>query len=145
MTGEEMFEWQAEMSVGIEEFDSHHQRIIELINKLAASKSSGDEKTITREVLTELVNYAVYHFFAEEAFMEKINYPEYPQHWDEHLKLTEKTLQLLGDLKTGKANIGQEVLDFLVEWLTTHIMVIDMKYAIFFKEHTLEANMGANS
>lgn len=132
-----MFEWQAEMSVGVEEFDSHHQRIIELINKLAASKVSGDAKAITREVLTELLNYTVYHFFAEEAFMEKINYPEYPQHWEEHLKLTEKAFQLLGDLKTDRTNIGQEVLDFLVEWLKTHIMGTDMKYARFFKEQAV--------
>lgn len=57
------------MAVGIEEFDVHHKRIIELINKLHASLTAGEGNAATREVLAEAVNYTVYHFFAEEASM----------------------------------------------------------------------------
>ncbi|MBI5847310.1 MAG: hemerythrin family protein [Nitrospirae bacterium] len=126
-----MIEWQTDMTVGIEEFDTHHKRIIALINKLHASLKAGEGREVTGEVLTELVNYTVYHFFAEEAFMEKYNYPEYAQHRTEHLNLTSKTLDLLEDLNKNNKNVGPEVLEFLVNWLKNHIMVTDKKFQPF--------------
>ncbi len=119
------------MSVGVDEFDAHHKRIIELINKLNVSLTEGGGSAVTREVLTELVNYTVYHFFAEEAFMEKYSYPEYAQHRTEHLNLTAKTLDLMEDLNKTNVNLGQEVLDFLVNWLKNHIMITDKKFDPF--------------
>ena len=49
-----MFEWKNNMSVGIEEFDAHHKRIIDLINRLAASLKIGDALKVIREALAEL-------------------------------------------------------------------------------------------
>jgi len=132
-----MFEWQENMSVGIREIDSHHKRIIALINKLEASLGKGEDQAITAEILTEVSNYTIYHFFAEESLMEKHGYPGYEQHKSEHLKLTGITFDFMGKLSGNKTSLGQELLDFLINWLKDHILVTDMKYAPFFHDKGL--------
>jgi len=132
-----MFVWQATMSVGIGEFDSHHKRIIELINKLGASLVQGDSASVTREVLAEVSNYTLYHFFAEEDLMVKHGYPDYDAHRKEHLELTAQTLQLMNNVYGEQAAIGREVYEFLVNWLNNHIMITDKKYSAFFSARGL--------
>jgi hemerythrin len=129
--------WQQEMSVGVAEFDIHHKRIISLINKLQSSVARDADGNITREVLTELANYTIYHFFAEEELMDKYGYPGYTSHRKEHLELTAKTLQLMEDAFRSKVSIGDEVLRFLVSWLKNHIMITDKKYTAYFTEKGL--------
>jgi len=124
--------WQDEMSVGVSEFDTHHKRIIALINKLQSSVARDDDGSITRDVLTEVSNYTLYHFFAEEDLMDKYGYPGAEAHKKEHLELTSKTLQLMNDAFRNRINIGGAVLDFLIRWLKQHIMITDKQYSAFF-------------
>ena len=129
-----MIEWNDSMSVGVAEFDDHHKRIMALINKLEASVQKGDDPGITNEVLAEVSNYTVYHFFAEEEVMEKYAYPGYEQHRQEHIALTSRAFQLMSDAQTGGAVLGQDVLTFLVGWLKNHILGTDKKYEPFFRD-----------
>jgi hemerythrin len=129
--------WNDALSVGIGEFDSHHKRIIALINKLQSSVQRDDDGSVTREVLAEVSNYTLYHFSAEEDLMEKYNYPGYAEHREKHLELTARTLQLMDDAYRQKKDVGQEVLEFLVHWLKDHIMVTDKQYTTFFREKGL--------
>jgi hemerythrin len=138
-----LFKWSSDLSVGIEEFDSHHKRLIQLINDLNDAISAGNEATATREVLTELTNYTMYHFFAEEEAMQKYGYPGYQQHRQEHIALIEKTLGFVQDWHRGETGLGREVLEFLKGWLMHHILHTDKKYIPFFHandftERTLE-------
>jgi len=132
-----MFMWQANMSVGVMEFDAHHRRIIELINKLSASLEKDDNPAVVREVLAEVANYTLYHFFEEEDLMTKHGYPEYPAHRKEHLDLTAKTFQLMNNAYGDHVVIGAEVYDFLVSWLKNHILITDKKYTAFFQARGL--------
>jgi hemerythrin len=126
-----LFEWTADLSVGIEEFDSHHKRLVQLINKLHDSIHAKDENIVIEEVLAELSNYTLYHFFAEEDIMQRYEYPQYFEHRKEHLSLTEKTLDFIQDLHNKKAGLSVNVLDFLKEWLRHHILETDKNYAPF--------------
>ncbi|MGC2064500.1 MAG: bacteriohemerythrin [Thermodesulfovibrionales bacterium] len=129
-----LIEWKDNMSVGIREFDSHHQRLLQLINKLHDSVLAGNDSMILSEVLTEVLNYTMYHFFAEEAEMQKYAYPGIEQQKKEHLALTEKTLCLIQNFRENKEGIGQEVLDFLEEWWMHHILDTDVKYGPFLND-----------
>jgi hemerythrin len=84
-----------------------------------------------------VLNYTIYHFFAEEGLMDKYGYPGYAAHREGHLKLTSQTLQLLNDAFRNNVNIGDEVLTLLVSWLRNHIMITDKQYAAFFTEKGL--------
>lgn len=124
-----MIEWNENMSVGIDEFDTHHRRIIDLINRLDASVNTGDARRVTEEALAELSNYCIYHFFAEEDAMERCNFPGCDEHKNEHLAFTDKIFQLVGDMHTGTADVSRELLDLLWNWLSKHILITDKKYS----------------
>lgn len=129
-----LFEWNSDLSVGIEEFDSHHKRLIKLINDLNDAVTVGNDAAVTEEVLAELTNYTMYHFFAEEQAMQRYGYPGYQQHRKEHVALIEKTLDFVQDWHQGRSGLGGEVLEFLKEWLRHHILETDKRYVPFFQE-----------
>lgn len=129
-----LYTWTEDMSVGVREFDEHHQKLILLINKLHDSATSSDNKAVIENVLAELANYTVYHFFAEEEAMYDSGYPEAKQHADEHLKLTEQTFELIHRFNNSQDVNLSEVLEFLIKWLKNHILFTDKKYSSFFNE-----------
>jgi hemerythrin len=128
------FEWTDDLSVGIEEFDNHHRHLVELINRLYESESTGQEKDVVGEVLTELSNYTLYHFFAEEDAMERHDFPGRHTHRSEHLRLANRVLGFLNDYGCGKADIAAELLDFLVGWWRHHMLKTDKQYGPFLIE-----------
>jgi hemerythrin len=131
------FQWTDDLSVGIAEFDSHHKHLVQLINKLHASLEAGDEEIALAEVLTELSNYTLYHFFAEEDAMARYDYPRLIDHRGEHVHLTDKTLGFLRDFKSLKGVSAADLLDFLMEWLKHHILETDKAYGPHLNENGL--------
>jgi hemerythrin len=126
-----LFEWSDDLSVGIEEFDSHHKRLVQLINQLNDTIADRNDAAVVEGVLTELTNYTMYHFFAEEDAMQKCGYPDYRLHREEHMALTEKTLGFVQDWHRGERGFSRELLAFLTEWLKHHILVTDKCYTPF--------------
>ena len=122
-------EWNEVMSVGIVEFDAHHKRIVEIINRLDALLEKNDDKDQIGPILAELSNYCLYHFFAEEDAMTRCNYKLYTEHREEHIVFTEKIFQFLEDMQGGKEDIGRDLLAFLWDWLRNHILVTDKQYS----------------
>ncbi len=129
-----LFVWTDELSVGIKEFDSHHKRLIQLINLLHDAIATGEDHIAIREVLTELSNYTLYHFFAEEDTLQKYGYPGLPEHRREHLNFTEQTLGFVESLHEGKTGLSLVVLDFLKGWLRHHILETDKAYGPFLND-----------
>ena len=124
-------EWKDEMSVNVVEFDAHHKKLIALTNKLHDAIIEKSGAAVIGEVLAEVSNYTVYHFFAEEELMDKYKYPECSLHREEHIKLTEKTLQLMEDFRNNKDSIENEARDFLKDWISHHVFETDKKYGPF--------------
>ena len=127
-----LIEWTDDLSVGVEEFNSHHKRLIEMINKLHDSIVTKTDSSVIEEILSELSNYTMYHFFTEEDAMKKHGYPDFDDHKAIHFNLTDKTLRFMQDLNSGKSGLSEELLAFLKEWLRDHILHIDMNYKSFF-------------
>jgi hemerythrin len=129
-----LFEWEPRYSVHIDEFDGHHKRLIELLQKLHQSMLDGQGKNIVGGILDDLKEYTEYHFSAEEKLMQEHNYPEYDQHKAMHVELIQQLNELIDNYKKGNSQISTETYRFLNKWLTNHIMNADKKYTSFFKE-----------
>lgn len=123
--------WDEKYSAGIDEFDAHHKKLFSLINTLHDGILAGKGKEVLGQVLSELVNYTVYHFRAEEGAFQKYGYPEQRQHKAEHDDLTKKAVDLQNKFDSGGIVLNTEVMNFLKGWLNNHILTIDMKYGPF--------------
>lgn len=123
--------WEERLSVNIKEFDEHHKKLIELINKLNDGMKAGKGSDILGSILSELVNYTVFHFGAEEIMFQKYAYPGYLDQKKEHTDLTKKAIVLRDNLKSGKAVLSIEVMAFLKDWLMKHILGTDKKYSAY--------------
>jgi hemerythrin len=126
-------EWTEEMDVGISEFNNHHKKLIELINRLFNAMSENKTKEVLEQIFLELIDYTKYHFSAEEKLMIQLNYPEYELHKQEHEILTKQVMEKFEDYKHGRVLVGLHLFTFLKNWLYDHIMKEDKKYGEFFR------------
>jgi len=128
-----LFEWTDKFSVGVRQLDKQHQKLFFLINGMYESMSKGEGKKAVERVIENLLEYTQTHFAEEEGLMEKHGYPEYPSHRQEHLELIARVMQFQKDFLDGNAFLSVQILNFLRDWLSNHIMKTDMKYSAFFK------------
>jgi hemerythrin len=126
-------EWKEEYSVGIEKIDRQHQHLFEITNKLIAQAGSPEDSQLASETLTEMVNYAREHFSTEEKLMREYDYPELDSQRNQHDYFINTTAELAISFMDDSNTTGDEILEFLKLWLTTHILKYDMKYKAFFK------------
>jgi hemerythrin len=126
--------WNYVFSVGIDEIDEDHHRLIDLFNILNHSVTAGDGPEYLAAVLEELINCTVWHFSHEERLMLKYGYPGYAEHREEHQDLIASVRELQqAILKAGKL-VATEDLEFLEHWLTGHILATDMKLGSYLAE-----------
>lgn len=131
--------WNQSLSVGIEELDAQHQKLIDILNHLYDAMGDGHGTQALKPVLHGLVEYTATHFDTEERYMQEFNYPDYAHHKDEHDVLTWKVAELSLRLEQGgKTMLTIETLTFIKAWLTAHILGTDMHYTEFFKQHGLK-------
>ena len=134
----DFIQWNNEYSVGVLELDKHHQRILGIINSLNKSIEENHSKEIIEQVLDKLIDYAVYHFGAEEKYFEKYNYPQTFTHKMEHQKFIKKVHAFEKEFKEGKLILSVEIMNFLRDWIVNHIHGTDKKYSSFFADKNLD-------
>ncbi|MGB9623535.1 MAG: bacteriohemerythrin [Phycisphaerae bacterium] len=134
--------WSESLSVGVDEFDNQHRKLINMINALHDAMAKGQGREILGPLLDALVQYTATHFASEEKRMQQLHYPSYLQHKVEHDTLTRQVRDLKQRFDAGKTTITLEVMKFLREWLTNHIQGTDRKYGPFFAQHQLQGARG---
>ncbi len=132
-----LFEWDEEKySVGVDEMDEHHKKIIDLINEMHSAMKEGEGNEKVGEILEEMRSYTDYHFKAEERYLEKNDYPsgKLKEQEDQHQKYVEKIEEYQDKIEEGSLSLSMEVMNFLKDWLSNHILEIDMKYKEYFED-----------
>lgn len=123
--------WDDALSVGVAEVDRQHKVLIDLLNLLHSSTTSGKGNDTLKKVLADLANYTVNHFDFEEKMLAQHGYPEFPQHKESHERLTAKVLHFKDEFDSGRGTLGVELFMFLRSWLNGHIRGSDRHYAKF--------------
>lgn len=126
-----LFTWKDDYSVNIGAIDQQHKKLVDMMNALHEAMIARQARQILDKILQELADYTVSHFANEENLMKTHGYPDYESHHDKHQKMTAKVLALQDELKQGKISLSLEVMDFLKNWLSKHIMGTDKKYSAF--------------
>ncbi len=125
-------EWTPEMSVGLEELDDDHKTLVRVINQLADNAGKAGQAGALRQCIFALVRYAEFHFAREEHVMKTCGFAELPEHKVEHEDFTTQIQALAGrfeaDPDAAAPEINDQLLDYLKNWLTHHILIVDMAY-----------------
>ncbi|MGE4343810.1 MAG: bacteriohemerythrin [Geoalkalibacter sp.] len=129
-----LIEWDESFSVNIDRIDREHRKLIDLINQLNEAMLEQKAQKAMTAIVTEMVDYAQTHFATEELYMEEFHYPDLDLHRVEHQKFIEKTDELCRRVSQGEFVLSLEVMRFLRDWLKSHILGTDKKYAPFLNE-----------
>lgn len=124
-----LMNWNDKLSVGVTVIDNDHKKLVGMVNELYDGVQSGHGKDSVGKILDGLVAYTKVHFDREEQFFSQTSYPAAPAHKQEHADLTKQVLAVQQQYKSGATNtLSLEVLNFLKNWLVTHIQGSDKRY-----------------
>lgn len=127
--------WDESFLTGITEFDQHHEHLVDLLNRTYDMLIIDEPAENTGRVVNDLRAYAGYHFVAEEQWMLEQGYPDREEHCKQHHFFCREVDKFQKDLAEGKDMVGVEVLSFLVEWLSNHILKVDTLYRDFYEKN----------
>ncbi len=130
-----LIQWDQKYETSIKQFDEHHQKLIELINKLYDAMRAGKGNQVLGPIFDELIAYTQYHFSAEEDAFKKTGYLASTTHIREHNKLIEKVTDLKTQFDEGKMGLTTQTMNFLRDWLMNHIQKSDKRYVDHLKKH----------
>jgi hemerythrin-like metal-binding protein len=121
--------WSAEFSVGVPEFDRQHHQIIDVINRMLASRETSPHSETVSDALDELSRFADRHFKAEEAFLTERNYSALEEQKASHQLFRRRTLELCQMALEHTSSTPSELLAFVRGWWVRHILEADRRYA----------------
>jgi hemerythrin len=128
----DFFEWDAKFDLGVGAMDSEHRMIVDAMNQLHRLHEGHAPAAEQMKVMTRLVDVTKRHFADEEAYMEKLGFPDLRKHRNIHVLLLERLGQYEAAMR-AKGAASQDLFDFLKMWLKAHICGIDTKYAAYGK------------
>lgn len=164
-----LIRWDLNVSIDIPEMETQIKNIIDSINELHILSYKPDRRLRKRQQLScrsprpqtsserssndkiyacfdKLLKLVGYHFKQEEDLMEKTNYTEelFNEHVQHHLEFI-KTLGMVRQKYISEQieTIGNDVFDFMKNWITDHILSDDMNFFNFYKKKysTLSSNV----
>jgi len=123
------YTWKQEYSVGNDLMDKQHQAIIEMINKMHEAMQVGKGGIEAGNIITEMIDYSVMHFAAEEELMRSLHYSGLNSHMKEHNAFMIKAADFQKQIDSGSFSLSMDIITFLRDWLTNHILVNDKAYS----------------
>ena len=129
--------WRDEYSVCVKELDVQHQIIIQFINELNDTERLRNAPDEVDRILDRLTEYVITHFALEEEYMERFDYEGLEDHLEEHIHYIETIADLTQDQVDQKDKVYEELMGFLNQWWTNHILKADKKYSKTFNDNGL--------
>ena len=125
-----IIQWTPDFSVGVSSLDTDHKVMISLINQLDDAIKGGEPKETVSRVLDALLDYTNYHFAREETLMAACGYADIEAHKRTHGTLRAQVHDIRNRYRRNVESIhAREVLAFLRNWLSAHIVGRDRLYA----------------
>ena len=133
------YQWKPSFSVNVEDMDHQHREFISLLMKLSEiAERQNINETQFRELHRKLAGYADRHFQDEERLLAAVDYPELDQQKRHHQFFLEELARLEAAFSSGEKTAVRGMVDFLRDWLFSHILMEDRKYAEIFSDGSAE-------
>lgn len=120
--------WSDKYSVGVKALDNQHMVLVDTLNKLHDAMKTGQAREVTGPLLKMLAEYTNEHFAAEEKMMASAKYPALAQHIVLHRELIKQVKEFVVRFEKGEIALSVDLLNFLRDWLMTHILKADQEY-----------------
>jgi methyl-accepting chemotaxis protein len=131
---DELLPWSKKLELGIQSIDQQHRELVRLINKLNSAMRERKGAKEAEKILTNLAQYTQKHFSYEESLLEKHNYKDINAHKKFHRELIADVTSFKNSFEQGKAGLSMDIMNFLIDWLKSHILKTDKAYVTFLKE-----------
>ncbi|TNC98897.1 MAG: hemerythrin [Gallionellaceae bacterium] len=124
--------WTDDLNIGIESIDEQHRHIVSLFNELNDAHIHG-EINVANKLLTELIEFKVFHCAHEEDLLKQSGFPLYKMHKLSHELIINQCLVLHQRAENGEY-VVKEAVPFLRATLVSHIKGEDADYAIYVRQ-----------
>ncbi|MDD2760323.1 MAG: PAS domain S-box protein, partial [Methylomonas sp.] len=128
MTAIDIFPWDENFDTGLAEIDNQHRKLVALLNRLANHVAFGSDDLRLDEIFEDLLAYTLYHFQTEETIWREFlpGDPLEAKHLAAHASFIETVRRLRAEQGPKSLSSGAEdTLNYLVRWLTSHILEAD--------------------
>ncbi len=136
--GDDPFAFTDKYKTGIQMIDDEHRRLFEIIKEtddVIHREFVHDKFDEIMRLLNELREYTESHFHDEEEYMKSINYPGLEAQQRAHSAFVERLVEIdldeLDDIDDNQEEYLQNLIQFLLGWLSKHILGTDKKIAEF--------------
>lgn len=130
-----LLSWSDKYSVGVKSLDDQHTAIMALLNELYAAILKGNANAQGGLMLNKLVAFAREHFQAEESLFEATQYPAAAWHSARHQELLQQVDEYMARYRQGDRTLYLELLRFMRDWLSKHLLEEDQKYSAWMRSH----------
>ena len=130
----EIFNFEAEFKLGIDTVDNEHIKLVEMLNAVHALIREGKKDEARTYFNETLAAYVVEHFANEEAFMERIGYPELETHKQVHENFKKSFSELKPKIESFDDRAFRAAISDTFTWIISHIGKTDRKYAKYYEE-----------
>lgn len=125
--------WNDRFSLGIEAIDEQHKKLIDMIEEtqglIRDAEDGIDCYDEIVDILNALADYTVYHFEYEEQEMQKAGFEGLDIHVEQHEAFVDKVNEFIAtDIDEDHLIMIEEVVSFLLGWVSEHILVTDALY-----------------
>ena len=119
--------WRDEYVLGIQEMDNQHKTLIQGFTAIEEAIRLEKNWSTIHFNITDLKDFARFHFACEEAQMRMFGYPEIKLHTAEHTHF----FKVLSDIEINsiRKSVEKDLVKFLRLWLTKHIVGSDREVA----------------
>lgn len=137
--------WNRDFDTGIAEIDFQHRNLVRMFNKADAGLSDESSVGVWEHVLHEFLGYAIYHFWTEEDLAHQYGYgrekmDEAAEHFEHHRSFAEQINLIRARMRSGEKIRKAELIDYLRDWLTHHIVDNDTWLVAFILEKQRQAS-----
>jgi hemerythrin-like metal-binding protein len=122
--------WNPAWETGIDVIDLQHRELLAQFESLLVAIHENHPDDRIPGLLAFLSSYVDSHFSMEEAHMQATKYPGYPEHKAIHDEMRSHILHLVDGSQSDPGGMTEEVVNFLTDWLVSHINVEDRRMAL---------------
>lgn len=129
--------WNDKFNVGIREFDEYHKSLFMILKKMRIHIKSREPQEQILPLIENLLKKSNLIFKLEEEFMSVCNFHDIEPHCLEHRTFLTRLNEFKDDLLNEDAVSVLQGLDYLIHWLTFHILESDKEYSSYASEFAI--------